>query len=200
MRKLAREYQVSRVTVRKVVHRDLGLKSLERRKVHHLAPALRKKRLDRCKGLLQRLAPEDCDRVLFSDEKVFTVEESVNRQNDRILVSSTKANPGMRYIDRVQKTLSVMVWAGVSAYSRTNLVFVPQGAKINSISYQELILQREVRSAGSNLFNNEPWIFQQDSAPAQASKSTQSWLRGENIEFISKDLNPRIFCLGQFGE
>ena len=35
---------------------------------------------------------------------------------------------------RIQKPLSVMVWAGVSAL-RTPLVFVPPGAKINSISY-----------------------------------------------------------------
>ena len=48
------------------------------------------------------------------------------------------------------------------------------------------------------LFKNEDWIFQQDSAPAHASNATQSWLREQNIDFLSKtewppsspDLNP----------
>ena len=57
MLKLAREY-LSKETVRKVVDKDLGLKSLKRRKVHHLTPALRERRVERCNGLLQRLAPE----------------------------------------------------------------------------------------------------------------------------------------------
>ena len=80
-----------------------------------------------------------------------------------------------------------MVWAGVSASCRTNLIFVPQGVKINSEIYKELILKPEIKGAGLMLFNNEEWIFQQDSASAHASNATQSWLRAENIEFISKE-------------
>ncbi|KAI6651346.1 Transposase [Oopsacas minuta] len=41
--------------------------------------------------------------------------------------------------------------------------------------------------AGQNLFRNNTWIFQQDSAHAHASKSTQDWLRARKIEFINKD-------------
>ena len=133
-------------------------------------------------------------KIIFSDEKVFTVEESNNRQNDRILSPTSKDIPeGLKYIDRVQKSLSVMVWVGVTANSRTNLIFVPNGVKINSE-----ILETEIKNAGHRHFENQDWIFQQDSAPAHASKSTQSWLRGQNIEFLSNskwpqsspDLNP----------
>ena len=91
-----------------------------------------------------------------------------------------------------------MVWGGVSANSRTKLVFIPHGAKINSESYRKLILETEIIDAGNRLFKNQDWIFQQDSAPAHASNATQSWFRGQNIEFLSKsewppsspDLNP----------
>ena len=96
-----------------------------------------------------------------------------------------------------------MVWAGVSANCRTHLIFVPQGVKIDSKAYRELILESEVKHAGSKLFKNEDWIFQQYSDPAHASKATQSWLRAENIEFISKeewppsspDLNPLDYSI-----
>ena len=35
----------------------------------------------------------------------------------------------LRYVPRLQKPLSVMVWAGISASGRTPLVFVPSGVK-----------------------------------------------------------------------
>ena len=93
----------------------------------------------------------------------------------------------MKFIDRVQKPKSVMVWGGVSANERTDLIFVPQGVKINSQTYQSLILEKEISIAGQKLFKNDPWTFQQDSAPAHASKINQNWFRVRNIEFISKD-------------
>ena len=79
MRKMAKELGVNRESLRKLVHYDLGLKSLKRKTVHHLTPALRKKRLERCRGLLRRLALGDDEKILFSDEKLFTVEEATNR-------------------------------------------------------------------------------------------------------------------------
>ena len=85
MRKMARELKVSKESLRKLVRSDLGLKSLKRRTGHHLTPAIREKRLKRCRGLLRRLAQIPDDKILFSDEKLFTVEESFNRQNDMIL-------------------------------------------------------------------------------------------------------------------
>ena len=172
IRKMAREFSVNHETMRKLVVEDLGLKSFKRKKVHHLNPSIRTKRLVRSKALLQRFAPGAQDQILFSDEKIFTIEEAWNRQNDRILATSSTAIPeNLKYIDRVQKPLSVMVWGGVSANARTNLIFVPQ-VKINSVTYQELILEPEISVAGQNLFRNDTWIFQQDSAPAHASKST----------------------------
>ena len=82
---MARELKVGRESLRKLVRSDLGLKSLKRRTGHHLTPAILEKRLKRCRGLLRRLAQIPDDKILFSDEKLFTVEESSNRQNDRIL-------------------------------------------------------------------------------------------------------------------
>ena len=141
--------------MRKLVTEDLGLKSFKRTKAHNLNDSIRAKGLERCKALLQRFAPGSEEQILFSDEKIFTVEEVTNSQNDRILSKRSRNIPEkIKYIDRVQKPLSVMVWGGVSAESRTNLIFVPQGVKINSQTYQELILDKEISGAGQNLFGN----------------------------------------------
>ena len=96
-----------------------------------------------------------------------------------------------------------MVWGGISANSRTNLIFVPSGVKINPKTYRDLILETEVKSAGHKLFRNSNWIFQQDGAPAHTANVTQQWFRDKKIEFISKeewppsspDLNPMDYSV-----
>ncbi|KAI6660762.1 Transposase [Oopsacas minuta] len=107
---MAREISVNHETMRKLVFEDLGLKSFKRKKVHHLNLSIRTKRLARSKALLQRFAPGAQDQILFSDEKIFRIEEAWNRQNDRILATSSTTIPeNLKYIDRVQKPMSVMV-------------------------------------------------------------------------------------------
>ena len=173
IRKMARDFSVSHESVRKIVRNYSSF--LKRHTVHHLTPALRQKRFQRSRKLLARLAVGAENNILFSDEKIFTVEESHNSQNDRILAPSSKSiSDEEKFVDRVQKPKYLMVWAGVSANCQTNLIFVPQGVKIDSKTYKELILESEIKHAGTKLFKNEDWIFQQDSAPAHASKATQS--------------------------
>ena len=155
IRKMALDFSVSHESVRKVVRNDLGLKSLKRHTVHHLTPALRQKRFQRSKKLLARLAV-GAENMPFSDEKMFTVDEEHNSQNDRILAPSSKSiNDEEKFVDRVQNLQYLMVRAGVSANCRTHLIFVPQGVKIDSKTYRELILESEVKHADLKLFKNE---------------------------------------------
>ena len=61
----------------------------------------------------------------------------------------------LRYVPRLQKPLSVIVWAGISASGRTPLVFVPSGVKINASTYRELILEPVVKNLGQTVFNGK---------------------------------------------
>jgi hypothetical protein len=70
--------------------------------------------------------------LFFSDKKIFTVEQAYNPQNNRLWgkkLSSFKSH--QRYVHRVQKPGSVMVWGGVCASGKTPLHFVQPQAKIN---------------------------------------------------------------------
>ena len=138
------------------------------------------------------------------------VEEASNRQNDRILSTSASAIlEEHKFVQRVQKPSSVMVWGGVSAIGRTPLVFIPMGVKINAVTYQNLVLEPVVKDLGVNMFGNQPFLFQQDGAPAHTANSTQEWLRIEIPDFIAKeewppsspDVNPlRLLCLVHIGD
>ena len=50
--------------------------------------------------------------VVWSDEKVFAVEEKFNQQNDRIYCVTVQDIPDdLRYAERQQSPASIMVWA-----------------------------------------------------------------------------------------
>ena len=85
---MARKFKVNHETMCKLVTEDLGMKYFKRSKVHHLNNSIRVKR---CKGLLERFGTADLDHILFTDEKIFTVEEATNKQKDRILSKTSKA-------------------------------------------------------------------------------------------------------------
>ena len=85
--------------------------------------------------------------TLFTDEKLFSIEQSFNRQNTRLLAkNSEETNRNGRIVHRKSHPASVMVWAGVCATGRTPLVFVEKGAKINTDIYLNDIMMKEMLS------------------------------------------------------
>ena len=204
MRKMAREIKISEGSMRTIVKKYLHMKSLKRKRAQLLSSRTMQLRLQRSKALLLRFADADVEKILFTDEKIFTIEAVSNRQNDRIIAPRVSdISNEVRIVSHTQHPQSVMVWAGVSANSRTDLVFVPEGVKMNSTTYRDLILEPIVKRVSGSLFEYQPWTFQQDGAPSHTSKITQEWLSREIPDFISKeewppsspDLNPMDFSV-----
>ena len=138
--------------------------------------------------------------MLFLDEKIFTIEAVHNHHNDRIWATES---PGSAIVARSQHPVSVMVWGGICESVKTPLVFVEQGVKINKDVYRQQILVDVVEPWAQQHFNNRPWIFQQDSAPAHRAREVQDWCHAHFPDFISAaewppyspDLNPMDYSV-----
>jgi inhibitor of nuclear factor kappa-B kinase subunit alpha len=196
---MAAETGMSEASMRRLLDEDLQMKPFKMRKTQMLNPNLRAARKQKCRTLLQRFTPENVDHILFSDEKIFNVEAKWNSQNGRVYATDVHALPaGANQMQRTLHPASVMVWAGVSAFGKTSLVFVDQGVKIRKENYVSDILVPHVLPLTQTMFNNNIWWFQQDSAPAHKANFTQTWCRDHLPGFISSsewpagspDLNP----------
>ena len=82
---MAREMNISKRSMSRLLSEDLGLRAYRRRTGHYLDARLKNQRVLKCRRLLQRYAHNGHRRILFTDEKIFTIEESFNRQNDKVI-------------------------------------------------------------------------------------------------------------------
>ena len=81
IRKTAADLDVSIGTAQTIMTKDLGYKPYKKRKVHGVTDATSKKRLERAKLIHSRHAGQD---FVFSDEKLFVLQQPHNVQNDRL--------------------------------------------------------------------------------------------------------------------
>ncbi len=196
---LAREMNISRRSLGRIINEDLQLKAYKKRTGQLLTPRLRDIRLKRSRELLQLYGKKFYKRILFTDEKYFYVQEKFNRQNDRIYARSSRdAREKAPPVERGHHPSAVMVWWGVSWEGATAIHFCEPGVKTTAQIYQDTILEPVVKPLNETLFHGEHWVFQQDSAPSHKAKTTQKWLEENVPDFIaesewtsgSPDLNP----------
>ena len=116
LRKMAKDMNISHESVRTIVEQDLKMSSYKIRTRQLLTDLQKRKRKERAKILLNRLkGGTEKGEIVFSDEKLFSVEAKFNTQNDRILGKSPKDLPDhLRFVLRRQKPSSVMVWGAIS--------------------------------------------------------------------------------------
>ena len=141
----------------------------------------------------------DFENMLFTDEKIFTIEEEYNSQNTRMYSKYfAELNDNEKFAFHQLHPEYLMVWAGVSCKGKINLIFLEKEAKMNGKVYETNILNTKVINLTSTMFSNQYWTFFQDSATAHKKKSTQQWLQEHVPNFIqwtewpasSPDINP----------
>lgn len=126
--------------------------------------------------------------MLWTDEKLFTVEMAYNVQNDRVLAKGRKGIPynKLRALGR-QGVASVMVRAGVTSDGRkTPLSFIEEGVKVDQAVYLNL-LSEEVMPWVKNEYGEAPILFQQDGAPSDTAKVVQAFCRDQFAAFWAKE-------------
>lgn len=200
IRKHAKVLKVSEATVRNGL-KVLGKKSLVRPPVPLLTERLKKLRFERSKRLLNKLKKLTVPTVkIFSDKKIFTVDQVYNRRNDRIIVD--QGSPTMP-VNKTKHPASVMVLGIVASDGKKcPPIFVPAGQKVNTDLYIKLLSTHLLPWLKKN-YPRGNYVFQQDGAPAHTSKKTQDWLATNLKEFWDKsvwppsspDLNPMDFSV-----
>ena len=78
-RKVAARARISRGSACRIISRDLGIKPFKRSKTEALTTQTMKKRVTRCRNLLKWLKTANSDTIVFTDEKIWSV-------NDRVAV------------------------------------------------------------------------------------------------------------------
>ena len=98
-------------------------------------------------------------RDLFSDEKLFTIEGTVDNQNDRFYAkSSADIGDSVRTVFHRQNLSPLMVWTAVSKSWKPSLIFVEMGFKINSDCYINDILIPAFEEMKEH-FKDQPFTF-----------------------------------------
>ena len=112
---------------------------------------------------------------IFTDEKLFTVQQVHNHQNDRVLEKTLDSIPtNTRKVFRTQKPASVMVGTAISEKWKSPLVFVPLGVKINKELYIKDILEEASILWCKSLYGEDNWTLQQDIATSHIAWVTQA--------------------------
>ncbi|QQP48832.1 Transposase, partial [Caligus rogercresseyi] len=109
IRKMALEVGVNREVMRKIVREDLGVKPYHLQKRQLLSDATVDKRLERSRVLRNWLKSRTRISIIWTDEKVFTLQAAFNSQNDRILAKDIRQVPVKdKTVFKCQKPTSVM--------------------------------------------------------------------------------------------
>lgn len=195
-RKLARELKISRGTMLNILKKDLGCKPYKKRKIHGVSESAKIKRKQRVEEILAWHAG---DEFVFSDEKLFILQQSLNPQNDRVWsVSIDNIPESQHYVQRYQNASSLMVWGAISKRGKLPLVFIDQGAKINAQYYKTEVLEKVLLPNVQSMYGSEYFCFQQDGAPSHTARVVQEWCTQNLADFLPKnewppnspDLNP----------
>jgi len=128
---------MSHSSVRRIVKKDLNLKTFRRREVQLLSDVDKKTRLRACQRLKVRTTADKTAQTWLSDEKLFTVQTPTNTQNDRTYaaVSNKRDVPPERLLKgRKHFSQSVVVSVALSKHGETSLVFVERGAKVTTVT------------------------------------------------------------------
>jgi hypothetical protein len=86
--KLAKSFDVSRETMRRIIKEDLNLRAYRITTQPKLTDDHRKRRVSFAYWVRKFLRKEDHGKILFSDEKYFSVEGVFNRQNELVYAAS----------------------------------------------------------------------------------------------------------------
>ncbi len=178
---------------------ELGFKSYVRRKHQLIAEAVRERKLARAKKLLAWMKRNLVTTAkIFSDKKIFTVDQVHNQRNDCWLAVDRE---DMEFVCTMKHLQQIMILGILcSNGKRMPPIFFGKDKKCNTEVYYK-ILRYKVLPWLRCTYRRGNYVFQQDGAPAHKSIKVQNFLASFFSQFwptglwppSSPDLNPFDF-------
>jgi transposase len=206
MRKLAKEYQISEGSVRNIVHKKMGMKSMTLIARPLLTDQMRLKRLAFALCISDWLKENPDIVIIFSDEKNFLVTEHQNRRNNRIIGRDVKDVEENRIVRTIKHAPGVQVLGFVASNGCVAPpVFIDKANRLTGDQYVKLLRRYLLPWIRTSFRCDQRILFQQDSAPAHTSRAAQSFLERnlgitgfwdkETWPGNSPDLNPLDYAI-----
>uniref|UniRef100_A0A3Q1HRU9 Tc1-like transposase DDE domain-containing protein n=1 Tax=Acanthochromis polyacanthus TaxID=80966 RepID=A0A3Q1HRU9_9TELE len=194
MRRMAADLKISNTSMRRIVKNDFqtGVKIvLNSFRVPLLTHQQKETLLERAKAILKDLKHAATGRtILFTDEKIFTVNAAANRRNDRWIGNDPQnCSEGIKHINTTKHPASVMMFGLVASDGqKMPPVFTLAGVKVNTEADLD-ILSSQVKPWLEAHYPDGNYIFQQDGAPAHTRNLAAYWPK-KMWPPQSPDLNP----------
>ena len=164
MRKISRETDISLESVSRIAKQELQLKLYKLQWVHLLTADNLRVHLKISLRLLRRVARLNWERILFTDQKVFTIEQASPQSPER----QELKRRGSRHVcyRRALPKSRVRDGFGLNLCHRQDpFGFRRWEGKIDQSVYRRNILDAVVVSCDLDHFCRQQWTLQQDSAP-----------------------------------
>ena len=178
----SRDLDISHTSLWFILRRKLNWKPHRYKRVHRLTPQNEAARSDFCRWILSQPIGFE-QKIIFSDETMFVMHPSPNRQNDRIWAPW---DPDELAVCRYQGDSKIMCWAALVDDSILTLRWmddVDHAKRVTSDSYHAMIrdfVWPEVRGRAAA---RRGW-WMQDGAPAHVSNTC--------IEFLEDKFRGRV--------
>lgn len=136
-----------------------------------------------------RMTRVDWGNVIFADESRFKVSGNDGRQRIYRRIGERFAECCVNQRNWYGNG-SVMVWAGISLHTKTDLVIV--NGNLNAAQFQNQVLRPHLIP---HMQANRPMTLAHDNAPCHTARTTRQILRNNNVQVMdwppcSPDLNP----------
>ena len=181
------EVGASQTTVWKVMRRKLHLYPYKPHCVVPLTDVHKANRMEFCQWIKAQPAGFP-NLVIFSDEKIFTLKQVPNRQNER---HWAPVDPCVEEECRYQGGESIMCWACL-VDGKVLLHWFDPGQSVNQHVYLDM-LKTKVWPFVSHHATRKGYWFQQDGAKAHTAVSVRSWLTQKFHERVISHLMDRMW-------
>lgn len=166
----------SRSTITEAI-KELGLFSYRHRRRHFLSNRAKEIRVIKGQRILAWVRDHESTVHIFSDKKLWTVDQARNSQNDRYLAACCEDVPPV--LTQKHPASAMMMGVIASDGQRMPPFWFAEGLKINKEVYVNA-METVVKPWLEATYPNGGYVWQQDSAPAHKSYHCQTWCR-ENL-------------------